>query len=150
MRIQNIASPSPSFKPDHAAIRVIAKHLYGAKQRCGPRAKPHDRLHYRGVTYDLPPGLEGARLLYGRLGPIPVGELSPSEQFLPEGEKRKLLRQRGWSLDRIDSSGPYSLENIQYADAAAQTASRVIASIERKRRLTVKQTARILPRLGDD
>ena len=134
---QNIASSTSSFKSQTrsktngsddaaAAIKSIARRLYGAKQRCGPNAKPSDKRHYRGIAFDFPNVAEGAAALFDKLGPLLPGELTPSEQFLPEEEKRKLLRQRGHSIDRIDPRGPYAFHNIHWSDAPAQTANRVL------------------------
>jgi hypothetical protein len=90
--------PGNQDPADRAAIERIASRLRGAKARCGPRAKPADRRHYRGVTFDFPSPAEGARQLHEKLGPIP----------------------EGMSLDRIDPSRGYSLENIRYATPREQ------------------------------
>jgi len=90
--------PGNQDPADRAAIEHIASRLRGAKARCGPKAKPEDRRHYRGVTFDFPSPAEGARQLHEKLGPLP----------------------EGYSLDRIDPRGPYSLGNLKYSTPREQ------------------------------
>jgi hypothetical protein len=87
-------------------------------------AKPCDRRHYRGIEFQFESPAIGARQLFEALGPIPFCA-SPGKPGCD----------RLMTLDRINPSGPYSLENLRYADARTQTRNRVIASIEEKRRL---------------
>lgn len=72
--------PGNQDPADRAAIERIASRLRGAKPRCGPKAKPDDRRHYGGISFDFENPLIGARQLYEKLGQLP----------------------EGYSLDRID------------------------------------------------
>jgi hypothetical protein len=56
------------------------------------------RRHYRGISFDFENPLIGARQLYEKLGPLP----------------------EGYSLDRIDPRGPYSLDNLKYSTPREQ------------------------------
>lgn len=87
--------------PDTArAIAKIRARLAAAKHRCEhPTGK---NAAYRGVLFDFASPAEGARLLYSKYGPLPEGE----------------------SLDRINPSGPYSLENLRYAGPTLQSVNR--------------------------
>ena len=92
-----------SFSIEYPAeIERIAKRLREAKRRCGPKARGSDRWHYRDVIFEFASPLDGAKRLFQKLGPLPLG----------------------MSLDRIDPAGPYSLENIRYATPDEQTANR--------------------------
>jgi hypothetical protein len=82
------------------AITKIRERLAAAKYRCDhPTGK---NTAYRGVLFDFASPAEGARLLYEKLGPMPAGA----------------------SLDRIDPSGPYSLNNLRYASPTLQSVNR--------------------------
>jgi hypothetical protein len=81
-------------------ITILRKRLAAAKWRC---AHPqHGNRTYQGVAFDFPSPAIGARLLLGKLGPIPPGK----------------------SLDRINPKGPYSLDNLRYASPLLQVLNR--------------------------
>ena len=80
-----------------AEIAKLRRRLEGAKYRC-EHARGQNAA-YAGVRFGFVSPAEGARLLYEKLGPIPDGI----------------------SLDRIDPSGPYSLENLRYASPTLQS-----------------------------
>src|ERR1700676_4324579 len=82
------------------AIAKLRRGLAGAKYRC-ERATGKNAA-YADVSFEFASPAEGARLLYEKLGPMPGGV----------------------SLDRIDPSGPYSLENLRYAGPALQSVNR--------------------------
>jgi hypothetical protein len=90
--------PGNQDHADRAGFERIASRLRGAKARCGPKVKPDDRRHYRGISFDFENPLIGARQLYEKLGPLP----------------------EGYSLDRIDPRGPYSLDNLKYSTPREQ------------------------------
>ena len=83
-------------------IKRLAKALSHVKRRIHHPKLPNDAC-YAGVAYELPhPPMIAAKLLYERLGPLPLG----------------------MSLDRIDPHGNYALSNLRYATPKEQTANR--------------------------
>jgi hypothetical protein len=81
-------------------IAVLRVRLAAAKWRCEHPTGPNRA--YAGVTFEFASPAMGARLLLGKLGPIPPR----------------------MSLDRIDPRGPYSLDNLRYATPLLQVLNR--------------------------
>jgi hypothetical protein len=79
------------------AIAKLRRGLAGARYRC--EHPTGNNAAYAAVSFEFSTPAEGARLLYEKLGPLAEGE----------------------SLDRIDPSGPYSLENLRYATPTLQS-----------------------------
>src|ERR1700730_6314210 len=77
-------------------ITALRKRLSAAKWRCEHATEAN--RSYAGIAFEFPSPAIGARLLLGKLGPLPPGK----------------------SLDRIDPRGPYSLENLRYATPLLQ------------------------------
>ena len=80
-----------------AEIAKLRRLLQDAKRRC--EHSSGQNAAYANVNFEFVSPAEGARLLYEKLGPIPDG----------------------YSLDRIDPCGPYSLENLRYANPTLQS-----------------------------
>jgi len=81
-------------------IAKIRTRLATAKYRCDHPAGKN--AVYQEIAFDFASPAEGARLLYQKLGALPAGG----------------------SLDRIDPTGPYSLENLRYAGPTLQSVNR--------------------------
>lgn len=83
-------------------IRRLAQALSRVKRRIHHPKLPNDSC-YAGVAYQFPdPPIAAAALIYNILGPLP----------------------QRMSLDRIDPSGDYALDNLRYATPKQQTANR--------------------------
>lgn len=84
--------------PERLAEVRLQKRFSQIKARC----KRHPA--YRNVGFEFVSSTEAAKRVLARLGPLP-----------PE-----------MTIDRVDPRGPYSIDNIRYADRLMQSVNRVI------------------------